>query len=125
MSEAHDHTILICATCAGGPEAARRMRGDLTPRLPAGFTIRPVDCMAGCDTPTTVGGVQAPGKASYLFGPIENAADITALAEFARQYAAHDTGGWTSASDRPPKALYHKTLARLPGGVKAREAAHV
>ena len=119
MSQHPDHFLLICTTCAG-PKAAARMRAALAPDLPEGFAIRPVDCMAGCDHPVTVG-FQAPGKASYLFGPITGDADMAGVAEFAHQYAAHETG-WTSASDRP-QALYHKTLARLPW-VKAREAAH-
>ena len=96
------------------------MRAALTARLPTGFTIRPVDCMAGCDHPVAVG-FQAPGKATYLFGPIAGDEDIAAIAEFAHQYDAHETG-WTSATERP-RALYDKTLARLPGH-KSRGWAH-
>lgn len=105
------HSILICATCEG-PGKASSLRSALVPQLPDGFVVRPVDCMAGCDRPVTVG-VQASGKASYLFGSLQSAAEIEALADFAHQYAAHRTG-WTSASERPA-ALSDKTLARLPG----------
>jgi predicted metal-binding protein len=110
MSTVSDHTLLICSTCHG-PAEARRLKSLLQPLLPAGVGLRAVDCMAGCDHPVAVG-LQAEGKASYLFGPIESAVDVAALGDFAHQYLAHDTG-WTSASDRP-MALYHKTLARMP-----------
>ncbi len=106
MSDAADHFILICATCKGSKSV-----GVLTDRLPAGFAVRSVDCMAGCDRPTTVG-FQAVGKAQYLFGDISAEADWKALAEFARQYRDSDDG-WTSATDRP-RALYTKTLSRMP-----------
>ncbi|MFA3916295.1 DUF1636 family protein [Ruegeria hyattellae] len=57
-------------------------------------------------------GFQAVGKAQYLFGDIESAEDIEALAEFAQQY--HDSSdGWTRATDRP-ETLFTKTLSRLP-----------
>jgi predicted metal-binding protein len=80
------------------------------------FSLRPVDCMAGCERPATVG-FQAAGKATYLFGDIESPDDIRALAQFAQQYLTSDTG-WTCAGDRPA-ALYDKTLARIPARSKA------
>lgn len=105
-----DHTILICSKCVGAGEAAA-MRRALTESMPAGYRFGAVDCMAGCDHPTTVG-FQAPGKATYLFGGIESQAELSAIAAFAHQYRESETG-WTSASNRPA-ALYKKTLARLP-----------
>lgn len=120
MPEPHDktHSLLICTTCEG-PARANRLRASLAGRLPDGFAIHPVDCMAGCDHPVTVG-FQAPGKASYLFGPIRDEAALAALAEFAQQYADHPTG-WTSSTQRP-QALADKTLARLPGITQAGRA---
>lgn len=105
-----EHTILICTTCRGVDEATK-LRTKLTGDLPAGYSLRAVDCMAGCERPATVGFLAA-GKATYLFGDIENARDIAAVGEFARQYHASGNG-WTSATQRP-EALYNKTLARLP-----------
>lgn len=105
-----EHILLICSTCQG-TSAAKALRQAVEPDLPKGYRVRAVDCMAGCDHPITVG-FQATGKASYLFGRIETAEDHRALAEFAAQYQASESG-WTSATHRPA-ALYEKTLARLP-----------
>ena len=118
MTKPADNFILICTGC-NGRAAAGRVRAALAADLPPGFAIRAVDCMAGCDRPATVG-FQAAGKASYLFGDIETAADLEALSSFARQYRASQSG-WTSAADRPA-ALYTKTLARLPGFAAAEDA---
>ena len=110
MTDRSDHFILICTTCQGA-EAATALRKALVEGLPADFAIRPVACMASCDRPTTVG-LQAPGKAQYLFGDIQSDREIRALAEFAWQYR-DSADGWTNATDRPA-ALYDKTLSRLP-----------
>ena len=117
-TEPTNHTLLICSKCCGG-EAAAAMRVAMADELPAGFTIRAVNCMAGCDFSATVG-FQAPGKATYLFGHIDGPDDIAALAEFAVQYRQSDDG-WTSATDRPA-ALYTKTLARIPALKSAAKA---
>jgi len=110
MPDHSDHTILICSTCKGTGEAGK-LRAALAQHIPSSFRLRAVDCMAGCGRPVTVG-FQAPGKAQYLFGGIETDADTAALARFAHQYQASETG-WTNAGARPAE-LYHKTLARLP-----------
>ncbi|MBO9446813.1 DUF1636 family protein [Ruegeria sp. R14_0] len=105
-----DHFLLICETCEGDIRA-EAMHQALAQKLPADFEIRRVNCMAGCERPTTVG-FQAEGKAQYLFGDILSDQDVEALVEFAGQY--RDTeDGWTNATQRP-RALYDKTLARLP-----------
>lgn len=110
MPERPDHFLLICATCAEG-RPADTLHRDLAGKLPHGFAIRTIDCMAGCDRPRTVG-FQATGKAQYLFGDIQTKADVEALAQFALQYQ-NTADGWTNATDRPP-ALLTKTLSRLP-----------
>ncbi|MEM9797144.1 MAG: DUF1636 domain-containing protein [Pseudomonadota bacterium] len=108
---ASDTTILICTKCRGSNSAAA-MRQTLTETVASGVIFRAVDCMAGCDHPVAVG-VQAEGKASYLFGGIETEAEIAAIARFVRDYAASEKG-WTNSGERPA-ALTGKTLARLPG----------
>ena len=114
------HTVLICTTCAHGVDPAPLIAA-LTRGLPGDFDLRTVDCMAGCDRPRTVG-FQAVDKASYLFGDIEFS-DVDALLAFARQY--RDTkDGWTSATHRP-RALFKKTLARLPACLNTRSNAHM
>lgn len=112
MARVAQHSILICSKCRGAPDA-QRFRQALEALAPEGMTFRAVECMAGCDTPLTVG-FQADGKASYLFGGIETPDDLQALGVFAHQYLASRTG-WTTATERPA-ALFKKTLARLPGG---------
>ncbi|WP_424832272.1 DUF1636 family protein [Ruegeria sp.] len=110
MSSIPDHYLLVCAACKG-TLPVENLRDGLAANLPSGFAIRMVDCMAGCDTPRTVG-FQASGKAQYLFGDIQDARDLDALAEFAQQYC-DSADGWTSATERP-RALYTKTLSRMP-----------
>ena len=110
MVECSNHCILICATCKG-PQEAKRIRSALLHYLPEGYILRAVDCMAGCDRPVTIG-FQAAGKAQYLFGDIDTATDVEALAQFAQQYQASDTG-WTNSTERP-KGLRSKTMARMP-----------
>ncbi|KIC45036.1 hypothetical protein RA28_11115 [Ruegeria sp. ANG-S4] len=111
MPDTADHFILVCATC-NGSQSFESLREKLGKNAPPGFAIRSVDCMAGCAHPTTVG-FQADGKAQYLFGNITTDEDVMALTEFARQYRRSEDG-WTSATDRP-RALYTKTLSRMPG----------
>ncbi|NOD94610.1 DUF1636 domain-containing protein [Ruegeria sp. HKCCD4884] len=110
MTKTADHFILVCATCSGAM-STDQVTGALAPILPEGFAIRTVDCMAGCSRPTTIG-LQAPGKAQYLFGDIDTELDLDAVAEFAGQYRL-SSDGWTSATERPP-ALFTKTLSRIP-----------
>ena len=105
-----DHTITICTRCRGADVAAA-LRAALAQTLASGFAFRAVDCLAGCDHPVVVG-VQASSKATYLFGGIESADEVTAIGDFAVQYR-NSRDGWTSAKDRPA-ALSDKTLARLP-----------
>ena len=104
------HRLLICTKCQGH-EVAARFREALQPKLPKSFSVRAVECLAGCDFPTAIG-YQAEGKASYLFGGIDSDEIIDAIVEFAHQYEESDNG-WTSSAERP-LALYDKTLARLP-----------
>lgn len=110
MPDSTETIILICTRC-GGQDAASAMRAELAPHCAEGTRFRAVDCLAGCDFPPTVG-VQAAGKASYLFGTIATSEDLSAIAAFSHQFAASDTG-WTNSTQRPP-ALSGKTLARLP-----------
>ncbi|MDA7966711.1 DUF1636 domain-containing protein [Ruegeria sp.] len=110
MHDDTDHFVLICSTCTG-TASADAVQDRLTDKLPSGFAIRHVACMAGCAHPITVG-FQAAGKAQYLFGDIQTTQEIEALADFAVQYR-HSNDGWTNATDRP-RALLTKTLSRMP-----------
>ncbi len=110
MTDTPDHFVLICSTCQG-PIPADIAKAVLDAALPARYETRLIRCMAGCARPMTVG-VQAVGKAQYLFGDIETQADLKAVVAFAHQFG-DCADGWTSASDRPP-ALFYKTLSRMP-----------
>ncbi|KIC40616.1 hypothetical protein RA27_12655 [Ruegeria sp. ANG-R] len=110
MTKKHDHFLLVCSNCRGSDSTDLAIR-TLAGRLPDGFAIRMVNCMAGCDRPTTIG-FQAPGKAQYLFGDIATHEDLDAVVEFAEQYL-RCADGWTNATDRP-QALFTKTLSRMP-----------
>ncbi|WP_171123811.1 MULTISPECIES: DUF1636 family protein [unclassified Ruegeria] len=110
MPSAPDHFLLICKTCQGEAHA-QGLSDALFDRLPNGFSIRMVDCMAGCARPVTVG-LQAVDKAQYLFGDIQDTQDIQALTEFAHQYQ-NSADGWANATERPEK-LFTKTLSRMP-----------
>ncbi len=105
-----DHFVLICASCRD-PNFTDHVINTLSDRLPDGFAIRTVDCMAGCDRPATIG-FQALGKAQYLFGDIATGNDLDAVVEFAEQYQLC-ADGWTNATERP-RALFKKTLSRMP-----------
>ena len=118
MTKTADHFLLVCATCTGAIPADQ-VTGALAEKLADGFAIRAVGCMAGCDRPTTIG-FQAPGKAQYLFGDIITEQDLDAVAEFAEQYRL-SSDGWTNATDRP-RALFTKTLSRMPAMPSKRES---
>lgn len=115
MTRNADHFVLICSTCQGEIEASAA-QSLLDASLPDGFATRLIPCMAGCERPMAVG-LQAEGKAQYLFGDIQSITDLDAIATFAHQYRDSESG-CTSATDRPP-ALLFKTLARLPRLPKA------
>ena len=111
MPDTPEHYVLICTTCDGA-QPAKTLRAMLEDRLPEGFAIRAVDCMAGCEHPRTVG-LQATGKTQYLFGGIQTSPEVDAIVEFAFQYQ-RSKDGWTNATERP-RALFSKTLSRMPG----------
>lgn len=104
------HNIFVCTKCKNGM-VSQELIALLSPKLPVGYALHTVECMAGCDRPNTIG-FQAAGKASYLFGDIKSDTNVSTILEFAAQYQEIDDG-WSSASDRPA-ALYNKTLARIP-----------
>lgn len=112
--------ISVCTSCKVKGASARpgyalidELRAGIAemPALREAYEVAGVACMAGCDSPCTVG-FHGQGKASYLFGDLEPGADVNDLLSFATQYdALHD--GWCSSVDRPGK-LRKSTLARVP-----------
>ncbi|MEM8791684.1 MAG: DUF1636 domain-containing protein [Pseudomonadota bacterium] len=120
------HSIIVCTRCRHtgkqclpGHELISRLKVavDLARRagmLDADFSVDGIACMAGCERPCTVA-YRADGKSSYLFGDVDEDADIDALVAFAAQYASSEDG-WTSSTERP-LGLLGKTLARIPAAM--------
>lgn len=119
------HQIVVCtrcrhtgSECRPGADLIKRLRAaiDMAEKAGAGddLEVSGMACLAGCSRPCTVA-FRADGKATYLFGDIEEGADIDALVEFARQYQRHEDG-WTNSTQRPA-ALSGKTLARIPAAI--------
>jgi predicted metal-binding protein len=118
---ATEHRIFICTSCRAKGDPYRP-GADLIKKLQTAFQaentlgakdfeISSVDCMAGCDSPCTLG-FQAAGKASYLFGNIDLNTDIAAVVSFATLYQ-NLPDGWCSGGLYPRK-LRLNTLARIP-----------
>ncbi len=97
--------IYVCKTCSDDAGFGQVLQDHL-PEL----SVTMVDCMSGCTRPQTVA-FRVPGKVAYLFGDI-TAADIRALANFAKLYAQSEDG--TFADARVLGTLRTKAIARVP-----------
>ncbi|MTI11370.1 DUF1636 family protein [Curvivirga aplysinae] len=106
--------ISVCSHCKS-KKSENLSQAQLVECLKAGLDnnikIQQVKCLAACEHAISVG-ITDTGKASYLFGHISSNDDVRALIEFTMQYK-NRLNGWTNASERP-KALYKKTIARIP-----------
>ena len=122
------HRITVCTNCRHVGKPCRPGL-DLLKHLQAAmaqaraalsddFSLEGSVCMAGCERPCTVS-FQATAKATYLFGDIEEGADIGALISFAQLYRDRPDG-LTRESERPT-TLGGKTLARIPAAVVSAE----
>ncbi len=122
------HRITVCTNCRHfgkpcrpGLDLLRHLQAAISQAgamLSDDFSLEGSVCMAGCERPCTVA-FQATAKATYLFGDIEDAADIGALVSFARLYRDRPDG-LTRESERP-RALGGKTLARIPAAIVSAE----
>ena len=120
------HRIIVCTLCrdpATGVRAGEDLCADLRSLLSVheertlrDYEVEGIACMAGCGRPLTVA-FQADAKASYLFGSIDRHADAAELVEFAKLYASLPDG-WCNSGQRPA-GLAGKTLARIPGPLRA------
>ena len=117
------HQILVCQSCRHkdspclpGLALLEKLQVAVAQAkgLAADFEISGTACMAGCDRPCTVAW-RATGKATWLFGDVDPAADIDALVDFATLYQRLEDG-WCRAEDRPGK-LAAATLARIPAAM--------
>lgn len=119
-ARAPNYAIIVCTRCRD-PLSGAALAERLIPKLEEaarhdGFVVETVGCMAGCDRPLAVG-FRAEGKASFLFGGIEPAADAEALTAFGTLYNSLPDG-WCNESQRPAR-LKGKTLARIPAVPRA------
>lgn len=106
--------LVICDTCAQRGKAASgaAWADDIRRALDvAGVDAQVVttSCMNMCQSPTSFA-VQASGKATYLFGDADPAADTEDVIELIRLYAA-TTDGWITDA---------RTLGRLRQCLKGR-----
>ena len=118
------HKIFVCTSCREvgsqerpGYEILEKLRSALaagSEALADAFDVFPVECMAGCSRPCTVG-FRADNKAAYVFGDINPETDISDLVAFAGQFHGLEDG-WCSSTERPGK-LRRTTLARIPAGM--------
>lgn len=127
-AKAAAHRITVCTNCrhVGRPcrpglDLLKHLQAAISQAgrtLSDDFSLEGSVCMAGCERPCTVA-FQATAKATYLFGDIEDAADIGALVSFARLYRDRPDG-LTRECERPT-ALGGKTLARIPAAIVSAE----
>lgn len=126
MGQTTKHRIIICtscnhsgASCRPGVALIKKLRAAIdvaSDAMADDFVISGMACMAGCNTPCTVG-FQADKKAAYLFGDIDPEQDIDELVAFARLYQSNEDG-WFSGNNNPEKLRNH-TLARVPSMIMA------
>jgi predicted metal-binding protein len=117
--------LLICTTCrpadapregeAAGQALFDRVQDALAfaPASGPGPHLRGVACLGACSHSCTVA-LQAPGKASYVFGElVPDDGCVQALLDVAQQHAA-STDGLLAWGQRPER-LRRGLIARLPG----------
>ena len=116
--------LLVCTTCrpadaprdgqAAGQELFERAQDALAfaPISAPGLQLRGVACLGACSHSCTVA-LQAPGKASYVFGELAPDDDcVQAVLDVARQHATAADGllAWAQRPERLRRGL----VARLP-----------
>lgn len=109
--------LLVC-TCCRRPEAtdsAERAGTRLFRRLAEhglpGVTVRPVECLSNCSQGCTVA-LRGRGRWTYVYGRLDDGADVDAVLEGAARYRATDDGivPWR---DRP-EHFRRNCIARIP-----------
>jgi predicted metal-binding protein len=110
-------TLVVCTTCkdAGwsgeGPRPGALLHAALAAAdLPAGVTLRAVECLSVCGDGCAVA-LQGPGKWSYVYGRL-SPDHLAAILDGAARYAAAPDGlvPWR---DRP-EVFRKQSVARIP-----------
>jgi predicted metal-binding protein len=91
-------TLHVCTTCKrAGEDPSQELRPGAQLHaalahlpLPAGVTIRPVECLSACTQGCAVA-LSVPGKWSYVYGRL-SPADAAAIIDGAALYAASQSG---------------------------------
>jgi len=116
-------TLHICLTCRKGMDIpADGMRPGVAlldaiaalvaeQGLPAGVTIRGVECLSACNTGCAVA-LSAPAKWSYVYGHMDPAAHAAAILDGAARYAVSADGivPWRER----PEIFRRQSIARIP-----------
>jgi len=110
-------TLLVCITCRAGlpvedgiPCPGLRLHDVLAQDMPAGVTLRPVECLSACAQGSAVA-LSAPGRWTYVYGRLSEV-DAPAILAGAALYATAPDGivPWR---DRP--VIFRKnSIARIP-----------
>lgn len=117
MQPAETVELLVC-TCCRRPEATdsaeragTRLFRRLAERGLPGVSVRPVECLSNCSQGCTVA-LRGRGRWTYVYGRLDDGADLDAVLEGAARYRATDDGivPWR---DRP-EHFRRNCIARIP-----------
>lgn len=112
--------ISVCTSCraTGGEDLSveerpghRLLSGLRAAGLPAGVSVRPVECLSVCKRPCTVA-LTGPDRYTYVFGDLDPEQDVAALVVCAARFGETEHGFmlWRER----PAALRRGIVARIP-----------
>jgi predicted metal-binding protein len=109
--------ILVCTTCRlpdadpAAPRPGAVLAEALAGHLPPGIMLRPVECLSNCSRGCTVA-LRGAGRWTYIYGNLDPARDLLALAEGAAKYLAAPDGlvPWRER----PEHFRKNCIARVP-----------
>lgn len=109
--------ILVCTTCRlpeadpAAPRPGAVLAQALAGHLPPGLRLTPVECLSNCSRGCTVA-LRGAGRWTYIYGNLDPARDLPALAEGAAKYLAAPDGlvPWRER----PEHFRKNCIARVP-----------
>jgi predicted metal-binding protein len=111
-------TIFVCVSCRQESDAEARpglslldaLREKLSAQRETKIAVEPVECLAVCKRPCTIALV-GDGKWTYVIGDLDKEADVDAIFDSARGFAATDNGivAWKDRPDCFKKGVVSRT----------------
>jgi len=111
--------LLVCISCRRGQEVpadgtrpGALLHDALQGRgLPDGVTLTPVTCLSNCKRGCTIV-LRGPGRWTYIYGNLDESADLSAILTGAEQYRATEDGlvPWRER----PEHFRKNCIARIP-----------